>query len=403
MQRPDSQYPGGIADRPGQGGAGEQWPQRPYRPGQGNWRPGADGSGPRPGGIWGHGGNNVIAGGGNVNTGNIASGNTVNNINNIHNVTNNTVVNNQQSWNAVVNNQQNWVAGNRGGGWGGAYAGGWGYRYPSYQARAYGNWYAGSWSAWPSTPHVWAGVNALAGWLGTAVVQPYTYSNPYLSNAVVTSDSYNYANALPAYVEPAPAVNVNVTQEVADVPATPGVSGLPAEAPAQSTPEDPKVTEAVALLDEGRGLFNGGDYAAAQQKVDRAIRILPTDAVLHEFRGLTLFAQRKYPEAAATLYAVLSAGPGWTWETLYSFYPDADTYTRQLRALELHGKENPRSADDCFLLAYYYLVMGYKDAAANMLDRVRVLLPDDQLSAQLLAALRPQPHRTENMPQPGTG
>jgi hypothetical protein len=37
--------------------------------------------------------------------------------------------------------------------------------------------------------------------------------------------------------------------------------------------------------------------------------LLPSDATLHEFRGLTLFAQGNYKDAAATLYAVLAAGP----------------------------------------------------------------------------------------------
>jgi hypothetical protein len=137
--------------------------------------------------------------------------------------------------------------------------------------------------------------------------------------------------------------------------------------------------------------------------VDRAIRILPGDAVLHEFRALTLFAQGKYKDTATTLYAVLSAGPGWNWQSLRQFYPDTDTYTRQLRALEHDVKENRKSSADQFVLAYHYLVMGYNDAAAKLLDQVHALLPDDQLATQLLAALRPQPQGKDAMPQPGTG
>ena len=34
------------------------------------------------------------------------------------------------------------------------------------------------------------------------------------------------------------------------------------------------------------------------------------------------------------LYVVLTAGPGWDWATMVGLYPDVDTYTRQLRALE---------------------------------------------------------------------
>ena len=45
-----------------------------------------------------------------------------------------------------------------------------------------------------------------------------------------------------------------------------------------------------------------------------------------------LFAQGKYEQAAAPLYAVLSVGPGWDWTTLSGMYPDVDTYTGQLRS-----------------------------------------------------------------------
>jgi tetratricopeptide (TPR) repeat protein len=114
-----------------------------------------------------------------------------------------------------------------------------------------------------------------------------------------------------------------------------------------------------------------------------------------------LFAQGKYKDAATTLYAVLSAGPGWNWQTLSQFYPDKDTYTRQLRALEHAAKANPSLADERFVLAYHYLVMGYNDDAAKKLDQVHALLPDDKLTAQLLAALRSHPDGKENKPQPG--
>jgi hypothetical protein len=32
---------------------------------------------------------------------------------------------------------------------------------------------------------------------------------------------------------------------------------------------------------------------------EKAIKLLPSDATLHEFRALTLFAQKKYKDAAA--------------------------------------------------------------------------------------------------------
>ena len=50
---------------------------------------------------------------------------------------------------------------------------------------------------------------------------------------------------------------------------------------------------------------------------------------------LVLFALQRYDEASVALYAVLSIGPGWDWPTLVGLYPDVETYTAQLRALEL--------------------------------------------------------------------
>ena len=102
---------------------------------------------------------------------------------------------------------------------------------------------------------------------------------------------------------------------------------------------------------------------------------------------MTLFAQKKYKEAAATLYAVLSAGPGWDRKTLGGLYPDWDTYTAQLSDLENYVKAHPDDGSGHFLLAYHHLVHGNKDQAVAQLKDVVRLVPKDQLSARLLKAL----------------
>ena len=90
----------------------------------------------------------------------------------------------------------------------------------------------------------------------------------------------------------------------------------------------------------------------------RRWRRCPTTRRMHEFLALALFAQGKYEQAAAPLYAVLSVGPGWDWTTLSGMYPDVDTYTAQLRDLEAYVKANPNSAHARFVLAYQYLCRG---------------------------------------------
>ena len=95
----------------------------------------------------------------------------------------------------------------------------------------------------------------------------------------------------------------------------------------------------------------------------------------------------QYDQAAATLYAVLSAGPGWDWTTLIRLYPDLDTYTAQQRALETYIGAHPESAPARFVLSYHYLTQGHTEAAVEELKEVLKLQPSDRLSSQLVAQL----------------
>ena len=116
---------------------------------------------------------------------------------------------------------------------------------------------------------------------------------------------------------------------------------------------------------------------------------MPNDTTLHEFLALVLFAQGKYEQAAAPLYAVLSVGPGWDWTTLSGMYPDVATYTGQLRNLEAYITANPKSAQARFVLAYQYLCEGHDENAVAQLKQVVKLQPGDTLSAQLVARSQP--------------
>ncbi len=161
------------------------------------------------------------------------------------------------------------------------------------------------------------------------------------------------------------------------------MAASPPDAPAGSTAEQ----QATPLFDAARNAFMQGDYKTALAQVDQAIAQVPNDTVLHEFRGLVLFALGRYKEAAAADYAVLSAGPGWDWTTLSGLYPNVEVYTAQLRALEQYAQSHPAASEAKFLLAENYLTCGYTDAAAAQLKEVVRLNPKDQLSAQLLNSL----------------
>jgi tetratricopeptide (TPR) repeat protein len=147
--------------------------------------------------------------------------------------------------------------------------------------------------------------------------------------------------------------------------------------------------EAIKLFDAAREAFKSNDYPRALRELDKAIKLLPSDTTLHEFRALVLFAQGKYRDAAAGAYAVLSVGPGWTWETVRELYPDPEQYTRQLRALEHYARANPNSSDGSFLLAYHYLVLDHVANAVKELQKFAKLVPQDKLAPQLIAAFTP--------------
>jgi tetratricopeptide (TPR) repeat protein len=266
------------------------------------------------------------------------------------------------------------------------------------------DWHDGYWNYWDSPPALWFGSGALAGFLSSPG-DTYVYSNPYYeepdSTSVVVQPVFDYSSQIPS---PSPA------QVVYAYPPTPTVAedgtlpDVTAEAPPAPSTEDQTVTDANKLFDDARAAFKQDDYVKAQELAEKAIKLLPSDATLHEFRALTLFAQKQYKDAAATLYAVLAAGPGWNWQTMSKLYSNPDTYTKQLRELEAYTTQHPKDAYAHFLQAYQYLVLGSKDAAVKQLKEVVKLEPKDKLSSALVKALTSgQTAPAGGPPQPGTG
>jgi tetratricopeptide (TPR) repeat protein len=204
----------------------------------------------------------------------------------------------------------------------------------------------------------------------------YNYSNPYYSSTtVVDNSSYNYSQPLVVYAD-----SSSSSGDAAVYDATTYTSASP--------PEDPPPA-ALSAFDEARQQFYAGDYTAALASTDAALKELPTDAVIHEFRALTLFAMGNYQESAATLYAVLSAGPGWDWTTMSGLYPDVATYEAQLRAAEEYRGLHADDPAILFVLAYHYTTAGHDDAALNQLQQLIKLTPNDPLAIQLLQGLDP--------------
>jgi len=407
---------GGIGggNRPPIGGGGQGGIGGGNRPPLGGGGQGGIGGGNRPGG----GGGRPSIGSGNVGSGNIGhagdnlgvvnrpnyGGNTYNNFgggggrggnwgigggggsfsNRNTNITN-------------INNNTNIVTGGFGGGYRGGGYGGWGGGYGrGWASPYYGNWYRGGWG---NAGSFWAGfgTGALTSFglsaLYGASSYGYGYGYPYgasslgvysyfptwgMSNfagwglgPVANTWLYSgYTNPYYATVVAAQPVQTAVVYDYAQpINVTSG-------------PPDPTVaTSTEQVFSAARDSFKAGDYQRALDLADQVLKQTPNAAVVHEFRALALFALKRYDDAASVVYAVLTAGPGWNWSTLVGLYPDVDTYTNQLRALEAYAKSNLSSASAQFLLAYHYLAQGNNDAAGAQFERVVQLLPQDQLSS----------------------
>jgi tetratricopeptide (TPR) repeat protein len=229
--------------------------------------------------------------------------------------------------------------------------------YHSGWVHGYWNGHYGGWG--------WGGYGTgLAAWgLGSALYSGWGYApydNPYYDapTAVVPQPVYDYSQPIST-----------------------------TDAPPDAAVTDPAMT----AFDQAREAFKTGDYDQALASTDQALKAMPNDSTIHEFRAQVLIALGRYDEAAAALYGVLSVGPGWNWTTLIGLYPDVAVYTAQLDALVQSIRSNPDSAPPRFVLAYLYLTEGQNDAAAQQLKAVTQLQPDDRVSAQLLQSMtKPQ-------------
>lgn len=357
----------GEGNRPGIGNGNRPGIGQGNRPGFGDGNRPGFGDGNRPGNRPGGGGsgernpiiNNRPGGGNNIGN-NVHFGN--NNFNNFNNNHNNFIVGGGNNW------HNDWHHGYWGGGNWGAAAAGWGLGYGAGYRRGYWNGYANSgwYRPWYGAAAAW-GLGAWA--LGSVYYDSgyAMYSNPYYVSNV---GYYDYSQPLQVVAQPQ---TVAVAQD-GSAPVT----------PAQPPPE---VQASLTHLDVARDAFMAGDYAKAGAELDLAIKDQPNDAALHEFRALVYFAIRDYTKAAGTLYAVLSAGPGWDWTTMSSLYPGVEVYTEQLRALEQSVKQKPDGADGHFVLAYHYITGTHNEAAVRQLQEVARLQPGDQLTIQLIKGL----------------
>ncbi len=349
-------------------------------------------------------------------TANVGNRTQVNSVQNRQNTLNQSNVQNRQtnignnvnSGNRVINNNVTNVTNvNRGGGnanrWGGygygGAGGGWPGRYGNGYANYHSNWVHGYWNnnypGWGYGPgyggaYFGSGfgtglaIGALAGW----GLSSWGYGSSLYGNGGGWGYS-SYAN--PYYMAQPVIVQQPQTIVVQGGQAQPALtSAFNYSEPIATTapPPDPTVAEqSTGLFDQARDAFKANDPTRALGQKVQALKTMPGDTAMHEFRALCLFALGQYDAAASALFAVLSVGPGWDWSTMASLYPDVATYTTQLRALEAFARNNPNSASAHFVLGYHYLTAGYTENADREFTTVSRLKPNDKLSAQLAQQL----------------
>src|SRR5262249_21297748 len=252
----------------------------------------------------------------------------------------------------------------------------WGYN--AYQSN-WSDWHSGNWNNWNSCPAAWYGAGVASGaassWMYNAGPS-YAYSNPFYAASTYAADpGLDYSQPIQVRAPARARVNVDYGPYV-DTPATTSadsttqyVQQAPAPPPPADTAADTVPPEATQDFDAARAAFRAQDYDKALSDIDAGISVLSKDATMHEFRALVLFAQKKYKDAAAGIYAVLAVGPGWNWETMSTLYANTETYTNQLRELENYQRANPDAPDGHFLLAYHYLVIGQTQHAIAQLEK----------------------------------
>lgn len=141
-------------------------------------------------------------------------------------------------------------------------------------------------------------------------------------------------------------------------------------------------------MDQAQKAFKSADYNTALKEVDEALKLVPNDTTMHEFRAQVLFALGQYQNSAAVVHNLLSSTPGWDYTTLQSLYPNNDAFLQQLQSLKIAWSAKPDDPALNFLLAYQYMTTGDADKAREHLERAAKKLPSDNVTNQLLKTVQ---------------
>jgi hypothetical protein len=141
---------------------------------------------------------------------------------------------------------------------------------------------------------------------------------------------------------------------------------------------------AADLRSQAFAAFRQGNYDQAARLAGHLLVDDPRSADGHLMLMLATFALRDYRTAAMEAHAVASIGRIPDWPALIANYPNVETYTEQLRALESFVGSHSSAPEGRFLLGFQYLMEGHRDAAQQQIAQAAKLVPHDRLAQQLM-------------------
>ena len=220
----------------------------------------------------------------------------------------------------------------------------------------------------------------------------YGYGYPYYGYPGY--GNYDYGSGYGPYYQSGP---VAYTQAM---PAATNAYGPVTQEPPALAEEPPASSEdwGGQFLGSAREAFRSGQYSDALRLATHAAVEAQQSAKPHELMALAMFALKDYRGANMEAHAVLSLGPAADWPTLYGYYGDLATYTKQLDALVDYIRTHQDAADARFVLAYHDLMLGHKDLAKAQLEKVLGLVPQNPLAAKLLTDLGGKPPANAGKP-----
>jgi len=151
------------------------------------------------------------------------------------------------------------------------------------------------------------------------------------------------------------------------------------------------IAHATAQIDRGVKLFQQGQYQQAADIFQLACESNQGDATARVYAGHALFALGRYRDAVRNLRRAFELQPRIAY-LIYDVRGDYDEpakYEQQLNALRKALEMSPRDVDRLFLMGYMHYYTGQRTAAWRYFQRVQEVDKNDAISERLMRNAQP--------------